>query len=96
MSEQEVSSPARLTRKQRRAMGITIRNIKSKLKEMQESGELDGVDKSEYGPLVMTRLLQDNPKAFGDASQVGIDMDGILAFIEMLLPLILMLMKLFG
>jgi len=92
----EVAAPAKLTRKQRRAMGITIKNMRLKVRELKEAGELEGLTNEELSAEVMGQLLSENPKAFASAEEVGIDMDGILAFIERLMPLILMLMQLFG
>lgn len=82
-----------LSFKQRRAMGITIRNIRLKMVEMKQDGRLDGVSQAEVAIMVLNELITDNPQAFADPS---IDWDGIIAFIERLIPLILKIMALFG
>ena len=82
-----------LSIKQRRAMGITIRNVRKKVSEMQKAGDLAGMTQSEIAIAVMDNLVADNPKAFGDP---GVDWDSVLAFIEKLIPLILKLMAIFG
>lgn len=86
------------TRKERRAMGITLRNIRLKLKEMRAAGELEDVDQSEVAAMVLDRLLAENPKAFAAANPTGDDafFERLLAFIERILPLILRIMALFG
>lgn len=81
------------SRQQRRAMGITFRNLRLKLKEMKAAGELEGLTRPEISVMVLDRLVTDNPKAFADPS---LDWDGLLAFIERLIPLILKLISLFG
>jgi len=82
-----------LSFKQRRAMGITIKNIRLKLVEMKKDGRLDDVTQADVATMVLGELITDNPKAFSDPS---IDWDGIIAFIERLIPLILKIMALFG
>jgi hypothetical protein len=82
-----------LSFKQRRAMGITIRNIRLKMVEMKKDGRLDGVAQSDVAAMVLDELISDNPKAFADPS---VDWDGLFAFIERLIPLILKIMALFG
>lgn len=71
--------------KQRRAMGITFKNIRLKLKELKKTGELAGLDRAEVSALVMSELVMDNPKAFADPS---LDWDKILSFIEMILKIL--------
>ena len=81
-----------LTWKQRRAMGITIRNVMGKMREMQRNGELEGKGHSTIAADVMQELIEENPKAFADPS---LDFDVILEFIKRLIPIVLMLFTLF-
>ena len=87
----ELADRPGLTIKQRRAMGITFRNLRLKLREMHDAGELEGKTRAEISVEMMNRLVQDNPKAFADPS---LDFDSILAFIERLLPILLFLLAL--
>ncbi len=76
-----------ISMKQRRAMGITFKNIRLKLKELKASGELAGLDRAEVSALVMSELVEDNPKAFADPT---LDWDKILSFIELILKILAM------
>ena len=84
-----------LTWKQRREMGLTIRNIRRVMAEMQQKGELVGKSRDIVAAEVMERLVTENPKAFYDAG-VDWDWDAILAFIERMIPLIMTLISLFS
>lgn len=83
------------TWRERRAMGITWRNIKRILAEKQAAGEVDGRDSSVVAIEVFDQLVQDNPKVFMDAKAVpgrdwSLFFEALLAFIAKLIPLILM------
>jgi len=83
-----------LTRRERRDMGLTFRNIRRAMATMQASGEIDEtMTKAEISIAVADKLVSDNPSAFQDPS---LDWDAILAFIERMIPLILKLIALFS
>lgn len=82
-----------LTLRQRRAMGLTFRNIKTVLEKKQAAGEIEGKDASTLAVEVFDELVDANPQAFGDP---GIDWDRILEFLEKLIPLILKIIALFS
>jgi len=82
-----------LTFKQRRAMGLTVKNVRTILAAKQAAGELEGRTTEDIAAEVLADLVDQNPKAFADPA---IDWDAILAFIEKLIPLILKIIALFG
>jgi len=82
-----------LTFRQRRAMGLTFRNIRTVTKRLLETGDLEGLSQTEIAAEVMLVITEENAKAFTDPS---IDWDSILSFIERLLPLILKLIEMFS
>ena len=94
-AEADAPPPAakRPTLAQRRAMGITIRNIRKHVAAMKKAGELDPDDHAATAAQVLNRLVGENPRAFADP---GVDWDGLLAFIERLIPLILRIMEIFS
>lgn len=84
-----------LTRQQRRDMGLTYRNVKRVLAELQadESVCFDDCCVEELAVLVAAELVADGPTAFQDPS---LDWDAILAFIERLIPFIMTIISLFS
>ena len=82
-----------LTFRERRELGLTFRNILRVTKQLQENGELEDLTQAEIAAEVMAVIAEENPKSFAEAS---LDWDGILNFIERLLPIILKLIELFG
>ncbi len=82
-----------LSRKQRRDMGLSIRNIRRVTAELHKTGELQDMTREEVSAAVLDQLMSESPAAFQDAA---IDWDNLLAFIERLIPLILKLIALFG
>lgn len=81
------------TWRQRRAMGITFRNIRRVLAEKKAAGELEGKDAATLSVEVANQLAGENPKAFADPS---IDFDALLDFIERLIAFILRIMAIFA
>lgn len=81
----------RLGIRERRAMGLTFGNLLRIVRDMKADGQLAGKDDSLIAAEVLGRLVQDNAPAFRDP---GIDWDALIAFIEKLLPLILMIIEL--
>jgi hypothetical protein len=79
--------------KQRRALGLTFRNVRKTLSALNADGDLEGVAASELPVMVLDRLVDDNPRAYATAE---LDWDAILNFLERLIPLILRLIELFG
>ncbi len=89
------------TLRERRAMGLTVRNVRKTLAEMQKAGELEGKDSTTLAVEVLDRLLAENPAAFQSAIQVaGADwpafFEQLIAFLEKLIPLIIKLISLFS
>ena len=85
------------TEKQRREMGLTFRNIRRVMAEMQAAGELQDKDRATIAVEVMGRLVDENPKAFQDAGGIeDWDWDAILEFIEKLIPLIMQIIAMFS
>lgn len=83
-----------LTWKQRRELGLTFGGIAKAARQAHAKGDLEeGMSRSEMAAAVLNELSAQNPKAYGDAA---IDLDGILQFIESLLPLILTLINLWS
>ncbi len=87
------------TMRERRAAGVTIRNIIKKTAELQKEGVLENMDKSEIAGEVLLRIKVDNPAAFQDsadsAAAAGVDwadfLASLIAFIIKMLPFILMI-----
>lgn len=88
-----IDASKRLTFKQRRALGLTFRNVRVKMTEMADAGELEGLSQSEMAAEVLNRIVADNPQAFRDPA---IDWDALLEFLERLIPIILQLISLFS
>ena len=83
-----------LTLRQRRAMGLTVRNMARAARELAADGSIDkDTPREDVAELVLEKIVTENPKAFADP---GVDWDAILAFIEKLLPLILAIISMFG
>jgi hypothetical protein len=79
--------------RQRRAMGLTFRGVRTILKEMDAAGELEGKTNAQLAAEVLSRAVDQKPEAFGDPA---IDWDAILVFIEKLISLILKIISLFA
>lgn len=88
-----LASSTELTIRQRRAMGITVANVRQILAAKQKAGELEGKSTETLAVEVLDELVAANPKAFDDP---GIDWDKLIEFIEKLIPLILKILALFG
>ena len=82
-----------MTWRERRRAGGTIRNLVKTAKLLKAAGELEGLSDSEAAAAVMCKLLEGNEDVMADPQ---FDFDGLLAFIERLLPLILKLIEMFG
>ena len=78
-----------LTFKQRRALGITFRNIRKEFSEMSEAGELEGKTQSVVAREIMERLVRSNPTAFADPT---INFDAVMAWVEWFLSILLYLL----
>ena len=82
-----------LTIRQRREMGLTLRNVTRIVKELDEAGEItEDTTVEEAAVMVLSVLVEDTPAAFQDPA---IDWEAILAFLERLLPLILQIIAIF-
>ena len=82
-----------LTIRERREMGLTVRNVSRVLQELDKAGEInEETTTEEAAVMVLSVLLADNPAAFQDPA---IDWEAILAFLERLIPLILQIIAIF-
>lgn len=83
----KVAVPRRgLSRLQRRQLGLTIENIRTSAKKLEESGVVDSETSiSEAAALVANDLKSRNNTAFADAN---LDWESILNWIELILKLI--------
>lgn len=88
-SAKDLAARPGLTIKQRRAMGITFKNLRKEIRKMHDAGELKGKTRAEVSVEVMDRLVRANPKAFLDPA---IDWDSALAWIEKLISILLFLL----
>jgi len=81
------SSDAGLTRRQRRKLGLTFRNIRKVAKELNAAGELSP-DRTVASAQVLAVLTEENPRAFEEEA-AAIDWDSLLDFIERLMSIIM-------
>jgi len=82
----------RLTWKERRALGVTIRNVRRVMKDLKTEGVLSP-DSDIAAIQVLDRLTVENPQAF---KAVGdIDWDRLLEFLERLIELLLKILPIF-
>jgi len=82
-----------LSRRQRREMGLTISNVRRTVREINEEEDISEMTQEELSAKVLDRVMSENPQGYQDAA---LDFEGILAFLEGLMPLILRLIALFG
>ena len=86
----------RLTIRQRRQMGLTVLGTMRAARELARRGEISrDMDSKAMASAIAEEIMFSNARAWSD-NAVAIDWDAILAFIEKLLPLILMLIELFS
>ena len=89
----ELFGAGSLSWRERRRMGLTIPKIATTLKQLKAEGEIEqGMSQSEIAVAVLDRLSAEDPKMYAD---VSLDIEGILAFIERLLPLIMTILGIF-
>jgi hypothetical protein len=79
-----------LTLRQRREIGLTLRNCIRVARGLNRDDELSDDPDIAAGQIAVA-LAGENPQAF-----VGVDWDAILEFIEKLIPLIMKIIALFG
>jgi hypothetical protein len=79
----------RLTWRQKRELGLTRGNIIRTARQMHKDGELDLDDPDGLVNQVVEEIMSENPQAYEDLEAV--DWDAIFAFLEKLLPLLIML-----
>lgn len=82
-----------MTWRQRRAAGVTIRNLVKTAKALKDAGDLEGLSDSEMSAAILMKLVEGNDAVLNDPQ---FDWDGLLQFLERLLPLILQLIAIFG
>jgi len=74
-------------------MGLTISNVRRTVREINEEEDISEMTQEELSAKVLDRVMSENPQGYQDAA---LDFEGILAFLEGLMPLILRLIALFG
>jgi hypothetical protein len=79
----------RLSFRERRRLGITRGNVIRTALRMNRAGELDASDPDLIMNQVVAEIVSENPEAYKDVGAV--DWDAIFAFLEKLLPLLIML-----
>lgn len=77
---------------ERRRLGLTTANMVRAARELKTEGAWPA-DAKAQSQAILAKLIDENPDAY---LVPAIDWDGLLAFIERLIPLILKLIELFG
>lgn len=94
----EVSAPIgrrQLTIRDRMRLGLTIPQISGALRELKSEGSIDqSSSDAEIAALVVGKLSAKNTAAWND-SNMAINLEAIIAFIEALIPLIMKIIALF-
>ena len=86
-----------LTIRERRAMGLTFRNVARVIKELDKSGEItEDTTAEEAAVVVASVLVADSPAAFQNAAIDPDFWDKVLAFLEKLIALILQFWAIFS
>ena len=94
MSDQIVAG--NLTSQQLDTLGINRREVRRTARRLMLRGEMKGLSREEMASAVLDEIASGNPQAFQQLhATVGIDWEGLLAFIERLLPFILQIIALF-
>ena len=94
MSEEMVGRRGGLPWIQRRRMGVTPLNMARVAKQLQKNNEdFHEWSDEEISAAIINELLNENPQAFKELT--AMDWDGLLAFIEKLIPLILQIIAMF-
>jgi len=89
----EVVGRKGITGRQRRALGLTFRNLRLVLRELHTGGRLEGLSRSDLALVTLEHLMEGNPQAYANDQ---LDFDAILDFLERIIPIILKLIELFG
>ena len=96
VSDVSAVAESRRERKRRRQCGITVRNVVRTAMRLKKAGELEDASREEIAAIVLTEIVSENRDVVFASSDPTIDLDKWLAFIEALMPLIEMLIALFG
>lgn len=84
----------RLTFRERRKLGLTMRDLLATARQLKERGRLgDDLTKSEYAAELAYSSVSQNMDAY---AKMGVDWDAIIEFIERLVPIIEWIISLFG
>ena len=87
MSE-DVTGRRELSLRERRAMGLTLRNVRRTARELAAAGEITReMSRAEIAAIVADRIAGENPRAFDGLTEI--EWDAVLAFIERLLELLI-------
>jgi hypothetical protein len=88
----EAEFEAKVGRREMRRQGVTLLEMRRRVKQMARAGELTKeMTPAQVRETVLDDICSDNPRIVE-----AIDWDALLAFIEKLIPLILQLIALFG
>jgi hypothetical protein len=86
----------RLTRREKKDLGLTFRQVFADLAEMKRAGQLEDPDPARLALEILNRRATADPSAFRKvAADPSVDWDELSAFMEHLIELILKIMALF-
>ena len=84
-----------LTMSELESLGVTRRNVRRAGRRLLRQGEIDGsMTKEEMAGIIFDHLASEQPQVV-KGLVAKIDWDGLLAFIEKLLPIILQIIAMF-
>lgn len=92
----------KMSRREKKALGLNLRNLLKVARELDKAGELDKTDKSIAAAQILTKVMETKAKAWKKAraeatkAERDWDWDAFLAFLEDLIPLLLMLLEIFS
>lgn len=92
---EDVGNVAGLSFRQRRKLGLTAGNVLRTGMRLAKEGKLDRENPDVAASQILEAIVFDNSEAFAEVGP-GIDWEKIIEFIEALIPLILMILELFG
>lgn len=98
MSTVDIPTPAielrQLSRRERKDLGLTFRDLLSEIRDMKKAGTLEGKTSEEVTAEILTARME--IPAFKAILGGQIDWDAVFAFIERLVDLIMKLIAAFG
>ncbi len=88
-----------MSRRDRRRLGFTRRNVIQSARKLARNGELAGLDDEDIKDAIAADIVSENIGAWGEVigdQDWGGFFDSLIAFIEKILPLIMKILALFG